>query len=781
MLTKNLLVFPTSRAIRDYISDKKQKNQLLNKSISIGDFFSKVIVPKDEKIFIDNDLRIILLQNGISDLDTSKLGIEKNFTKLFKSSEYLFKFFRELSQEKKSIDDIESYDIYQFYEEHLELLKKIQKNYIKELESYNYVDTITITNNYKINNHFLDSFDGIMFFYEGYFSQFEFQIIKEASTLTEVLLHVQINQFNTKNIELFAELGFELEVGNNYLLDISKQSIIETYKIANSIVNEAIYPVSSRLEQIAVVKNAITQMVKKNISPDKIAVILPDESFANYLKLFDHENYFNFAMGNDIYTSKFYRYVRYINEYLSNEEPKYKEKLIFEQIEMEFIEGIKNAWGDKISKEVFFSVYDRLIDFEQNTQLKEKLLELKINLDSLLFNQNLSLGTISLKDSFKILLQKINNITLDDVRSGKVTVIGILESRLANFDGVIIIDFNDDKIPKRSVKDKFFSTNVKEQVGLPSSKDRQNLQKYYYKRVIENAKECVITYVNNEENSMSRFVNELFIKPNIIKKDFSGVLHNNTLIKQKEQNIILDIDLSQKSWSASGLKNYLVCKRKYYLNNILKLKEHDISLEPKSYELGNIIHEVLEIVLKNNPIDYSYGDIRNIITSYQNENPYLTFELELWKKRLEKFYKNEQKQKVFGFISKEFEKPFNINYNGINLIGRIDRLDFDNKGKVSIYDYKTSKNLKVDSKKTYENTNDFQLEFYYLACRQYDVESVAYYDLYKGEIKKEIMLEEKLALLDKYLSELKTTQVSFDKCENISNCEYCSYKSICNR
>jgi ATP-dependent helicase/DNAse subunit B len=289
-----------------------------------------------------------------------------------------------------------------------------------------------------------------------------------------------------------------------------------------------------------------------------------------------------------------------------------------------------------------------------------------------------------------------------------------------------------------------------------------------------------VTYVKNEEKSMSRFLNELFPKPNIVKQDFSSILLQNRFIQQNQDEIVLDIDLSKEQWSASKLKTYLSCRRKFYFQYLLNIKEHDISLEPKSYEIGNIIHKVLEDILKENP-KYKYETLINELSMYQKESPYIAFELELWKKRLYKFYIKEQELQEFGLKPVAFEKFFKIVYNDITLTGRIDRLDSDERAKYHIYDYKTSKNLKIDTPKTYLNSTDFQLEFYYLASREFDVESVGYYDLYHGEIKKEVMLEEKLALLDKYLNELKTTQVSFDKCDTKSTCEYCPYKTICNR
>lgn len=70
---------------------------------------------------------------------------------------------------------------------------------------------------------------------------------------------------------------------------------------------------------------------------------------------------------------------------------------------------------------------------------------------------------------------------------------GVLETRLINFDAVIICDFNDEYIPKISTKDKFLSTKLKSLSELPTKFDRENLQKYYYKRLIDNSKYVFIS------------------------------------------------------------------------------------------------------------------------------------------------------------------------------------------------------------------------------------------------------------------------------------------------
>jgi hypothetical protein len=73
------------------------------------------------------------------------------------------------------------------------------------------------------------------------------------------------------------------------------------------------------------------------------------------------------------------------------------------------------------------------------------------------------------------------------------------------------------------------------------------------------------------------------------------------------------------------------------------------------------------------------------------------------------------------------------------------------------------------------------LEFYFLASRDIKVSEVGYYDLNNGQIKNEIMLEEKVKILDDILLGLKTKSVDFKKCEEKKDCLFCIYKTICDR
>ncbi|EFU69911.1 conserved hypothetical protein [Aliarcobacter butzleri JV22] len=518
------------------------------------------------------------------------------------------------------------------------------------------------------------------------------------------------------------------------------------------------------------------------VNPKDIALVLPDESFVSSIELFDDERYFNYAMGKSIKNKELYQISNAIYLYLSEDEEKNISNISYLKIDKEFIDkSIKPFWNKVTNKELFVSITDFIKQKEKNIELIEKYDELLYKLNITLFlNEN----KILLKDVYKIFLQKLSSITLDDINSGKITVLGLLETRAVSFDTVIVCDFNESYIPKISVKDKFLSTRLKQLANLPTQFDRESLQKYYYKRLISSSKNVFISYVNSETNQISRFANELFEK-NIATDTndsfYKHILYDNHKISYFDEDIISKIDLTKFIWSATSFKNFLECKRRFYLQYILKINEHTISLKPKGYELGDIIHSILE--------DYYSKDNKNSIEElflkYKSSNPFLTLDLEVWKKKLLNFYEFD-KQRLKNREIIMIEKEFNCSFNNINIKGIIDRVDkFEDN--YEVIDYKTSSTLSVDTLKTYEKSVDFQLEFYHIALQQLFKNSnikAFYYDLNECLLKEEIAIQEKLELLSSKFDELKElskNEISFSKCEDKSNCLYCAYKIICNR
>ncbi len=781
LFKKKLLVFPTSRAIRDYISKQKSNNTLLPFILTIDEFLKKSISLSNLK-YCEEEHRVLFLNEAIKNIDIKKLGISDNFTKFLKQSDYIYRFFLELASEKVEIEEIQNVDTYDFYLEHLEILKAIKKKYIEILEKSSYVDKINLDKHYEINGDFLDKFQDIELHFEGYFTKVEFEIVEKISQKIDTKIIFYSNSYNQKSLEVFKNLNINLKIDYKYKIDLTNKIIIDEEEIKSLLESYEIKGFSSRLNQIAYIKSCIEKSVLNGVNPKDIALVLPDESFVSSIELFDDERYFNYAMGKSIKNKELYQISNAIYLYLSEDEEKNISNISYLKIDKEFIDkSIKPFWNKVTNKELFVSITDFIKQKEKNIELIEKYDELLYKLNITLFSNE---NKILLKDVYKIFLQKLSSITLDDINSGKITVLGLLETRAVSFDTVIVCDFNESYIPKISVKDKFLSTRLKQLANLPTQFDRESLQKYYYKRLISSSKNVFISYVNSETNQISRFANELFEK-NIATDTndsfYKHILYDNHKISYFDEDIVSKIDLTKFIWSATSFKNFLECKRRFYLQYILKINEHTISLKPKGYELGDIIHSILE--------DYYSKDNKNSIEElflkYKSSKPFLTLDLEVWKKKLLNFYEFD-KQRLKNREIIMIEKEFNCSFNNINIKGIIDRVDkFEDN--YEVIDYKTSSTLSVDTLKTYEKSVDFQLEFYYTALQQLFKNSnikAFYYDLNECLLKEEVAIQEKLELLSSKFDELKElskNEINFLKCEDKSNCLYCAYKIVCNR
>ena len=756
-------------------------------TLTIDELFKKSINLNNMK-YCEEEQRVLFLSEAIKNTNIQKLGISDNFTKFLKQSDYIYRFFLELASEKVEIKDIQNVDTYDFYLEHLQILETIKTNYINILEKNSYVDRINLDNHYKINENFLKKFEEIELHFEGYFTKVEFEIVEKISKFINVKINFYSNTYNQRSLEVFKNMNIDLKIDFNYKIDLTNKLVLQEEKNKKNLQSLEIKGFSSRLNQIAYIKDSIVKSVQKGVNPSRIALVLPDETFASYIQLFDTEKYFNYAMGKTIKNTNLYQVAYAIYSYLSEDDIKHISNLDFLKLDKNFIDkNIKSIWNKKASKENFEFISDFIKSKDDSAELLEKYDELLYKLNIIVFSND---NVILLKDVYKIFLQKLVKLTLDDINSGKVTVLGLLETRAVEFDTVIICDFNESFIPKISVKDKFLSTKLKQLSNLPTQFDRESLQKYYYKRLIDSSKNVFVTYVNSDTNQISRFANELFdkhIKTDTNDNAYKHILYDNHKIKYIEEEIIAKIDLSKFTWSATSFKTYLQCKRKFYLQYVLKLKEHTISLKPKAYELGDIIHSILEdyYTLDENNIELSFEKIEFLFNKYKSSNPFLILDLEIWKKKLYEFYLLDKQRLTHRKII-ALEKSFSCEFEGIQIKGVIDRID-SYEDKYEVIDYKTSATLSVDTLKNYDKTDDFQLEFYYLAMSEmYKTDKIEayYYDLNNTQLINEIALDKKLELLCEKFNELKEiskNEISFSKCEDKTNCTYCAYSIICNR
>jgi hypothetical protein len=277
------IVLPTSRSIRLKLEEDK-KNIFLDNYISAGEFFSKAVIVENLSL-VDDDTRVIMLLKASDFKNFKKLNIKRNFFTFTKNSSYIFDFYHELFVENVSIDDLMKFDIYDEYEEHLSILKELLLEYEKLLLSHNLYDKIFVPKYYKLNLSFIKVQNEIEFVLSGFLSAFELKILQEISEYKPVYIIFNATKYNEKMIEKFNNLGFDLRAGYKYRLDL-KNKKQQTLLKRDESPNLSLSGVSQKILQVAIVKQKVYEFLEKGYEPQKIGVILPDESLKDFIELF---------------------------------------------------------------------------------------------------------------------------------------------------------------------------------------------------------------------------------------------------------------------------------------------------------------------------------------------------------------------------------------------------------------------------------------------------------------------------------------------------------------
>lgn len=775
-------IFSTNRGVREFYSTFSDKNALLPKSITIADFESRALIVKN-RIFIDDDTRFLLLHEASNFKNFEKLQFDKNFLIFLSHSKYIFNFFEELSNENIAIGDIQNFDFYAEYEEHLSILEFLLQAYKKLLDQYGYVDKLNIHELYELNQDYIVSLQEVHLRIDGFLSSFEVDLFHRSSQLIPVFLSFDLNEYNTKLKTTLEKLGFDLEIGYKYTVDLSQGSVLKSEKTKKTELNAKITVFNTRLSQIGFIFSSIAEFVQDGLKPEEIVVVLPDESFTSLLQKFDMLHNLNFAMGFSLKSSKLYKRIEAIELYATNRDDEDRLRVKRLEIPDTLLLKIEGAWKKKMDFIESISIINEICSLDKNENENEKFQETIFRFSNFLSK----IPLYSLEQILKLFLNRLCNESEDDVGGGNITVLGLLETRGSAFKGVIVPDFNDNFVPKINNKDLFLNTKIRKNLALPTIKDRENLQRYYYHKLFSSAKKISISCLKNELEMPSRFLDELGLvyenaeNSNAYHVNLFKNSNSSELQTYQVENVSYELD--KHPLSATKLNTLLTCRRKFYYRYIRKLDEAKNETTESNAKFGLILHNALDIVMSEESIFSDESKLYDLLA--QNIHKDLhglldKFSADIWLENLKAFVKNEIQRYLDGYRIYKKEVNLKLNFHGFELQGKIDRIDIKD-GKLYVIDYKSGDTKSLLQKKL-DNVTNFQLEFYYiLASSLGNVDNTYYYDLKDGKLLEEAYTVEKIEILKDLLKDFKTPITDFDLCEKESNCVYCPYKKLCLR
>ncbi len=785
---KNLHIYPTSRALRAISSQLKDQEGFLP-SLMRMDEFEKRAVLLENKSLIDPVERILLLREAAFFENSNKLNLRLELIHFFTRSDALFRFFEELAAEKVDFDMLRQADAYAEFDEHLQILQTLLDHYRALLEQKGLTDKAFIASSYAVNTAFVQNYTCIEIHVEGYLSRFEFELIDKISQKTKLILHFATSSFNRKMQERFEAYGIALPPHHRCVIDFSAKQLISGTPLAGTIEAEVI-EAEERYEQIALAFVKIEEMVQSGINPEKIVLVLPDEQLKEGIRLYDAHHNLNFAMGYDYSKQKPYKMLAALYGYWQSFE---KEAwFLLERYGMDTEKIQKINPNTKSRSDEFFVLLETmgLLDcpMAYASQLKEETKQKeneKVYEAFVYFTKIFSSYFLSAKEWLFLWMKTLSTIVIDDVQGGKITVMGLLETRGISFEGVVIVDFNEGVVPASTSKDQFLNSSVRAFAGLPTKSDRESLQKQYYKQLLEQAKQAVVLYGSSDNKLPSKFLFELGIGGAQKKSAQLDILYDTSSpLMPLEDPVVKSFDASSFVWSASRLKTYLDCKRKYYYRYIRHI-------EPKKEEElneGAFLHLLLEHAYAHSNAFYSVESLEGSLHCALDElltdkDAKTEYQKLLWREKLKGFIREEigYFNENWRIAAKEMEIKGKI--SGLNFQGRIDRLD-QREADVWVLDYKTGSTKEANKTSNLETLNDFQMSiYYYLLSPSYNNIKLSYVKvLQEGQREEIAALEEKNALLiDRIAQLIQTKNFIAKKCEDLQRCNYCEFALMCER
>ncbi|KHL76971.1 ATP-dependent deoxyribonuclease AddB [Helicobacter pylori] len=766
-----LFVFSSTRRLKHFYLE--QGEGFLPSAMSMGSFFEQAFyIPNKKKI--PNSACQILMIDTIKAIAKEKKSIleglllfENSFLGYLESTSFLFDLFDELSSACIKLNELSSKDIYLDYEKHLEVLEMIYDRYIKKLEELGFYDKI-MQEKPAILKEFFEHFSSIEWHLDGFMSVFERQCLLEVAELVPITLHLSCDEYNQKFLEF---LNLKLETDCDYSIDFKTQKILsQTFN--DQKIEPKLYANSSYLKQGALVLQTIEEYLQKDNDPNKMAIITPNADFLPFLKLLDKNNNLNFAMGLGAKNSPYYTEL------------------------VKILENLQKS-GFDLSASPLLDLENLTLPLLEQQSSKEKA-PLKEAHSQIMHQYHLLKDTLknySLKDLLHLYLQEFEaNFRLDDSSGGKIRVMDALETRGMQFDKVVIVDFNETCVPNLKDCDLFLNSALRKSLNLPTLLDKKNLQKHYYYQLFKNSKEITLSYIESETSKASNMLLELNLHIEPIKDAYT--LFAPTPLKDYQEEEIKAAIPKDFGFSASSLNAFLTCKRRFYYHYMKRFKE--TPKDENNSAVGSLIHELLKEAYEKDKAPHSLEErLIWLLETRENVTPKERLDTLVTLKKIQAFYKKERERFNTEITILDLEKSFETIIQGVTFKGRIDRIDKTADNEIILLDYKFKSDLKLDnmSKTQREGlspieiaqiSTDYQMAIYAFALKNLGYKEpikAFFYDLRKGELleEDELTLQAKMDHLEFSLIPKLKQEIDFEKTLEVKDCEYCSFKNMCNR
>lgn len=362
--------------------------------------------------------------------------------------------------------------------------------------------------------------------------------------------------------------------------------------------------------------------------------------------------------------------------------------------------------------------------------------------------------------------------TLQDL-SAPVQLMNLKQAQYCQFEALIIAAANKDSLPGSPKISPFFNQTVRQSLGLKSWPEDKAYVFFQFKCLLESAPRVLVSYKAEQDgewlqpspwvSSLQDFA-ELALNMDLQYKQLAQLLAQNLTLTECDTNIpaseqiqplpVMNPERLPNSYSASRHQRLIDCPYKFFATDGLGLKaREDISEELQKADYGEKVHLTLQAFHQpvarlpepfTQPLNKQH---REPAIAHMENLSRIIFEQDLedtvqhrgwlqrWLNTIPQYIDWQIKQQQLADIYQLEQRKTQTLANGLELNGRLDRIDKDHDGYILI-DYKTGKTA---TQKDIDQGEDVQLLSYAALMEQ--VNKIAYLSLDNGVVKVAAKLE----------------------------------------
>ena len=242
--------------------------------------------------------------------------------------------------------------------------------------------------------------------------------------------------------------------------------------------------------------------------------------------------------------------------------------------------------------------WQKVLDAEAYYQTQTTLRKLQLLMDEPFLREQIT----QLKTLRSLVRRKLESITIPfhGEPITDIQIIGVLETRLLDFDNVLILSAEEGVVPNTAADRSFIPYDLRKYHKMQTREEEAKIYAYNFFRLMRRSQNVTITFsdamTDVGKKTMSRFLMQMLTDPTWEQR-----IRRYQLTESAVREAVSPIEIQDKQpqmpkhISPSALSDYIECKREFYLKHILHLQEpEDDQLMFNNAVIGTLVHSTLQ-------------------------------------------------------------------------------------------------------------------------------------------------------------------------------------------